>query len=337
MKKGIVEKCALLPVQSVATALGLATLSNVWANPAVGFPGVRYVSMAIAALVLLAALLKILVHFKTFKADYFLPIPTALYATVSMLTMVLGGFLVEYVRLAGQIIWFTGVLLHAVHLCIFTYRFVLKGIKIDTVLPTWFVTYMGFMTAVVSGMPMGFPVILDIIMIYGYIVYPIILVGMLVRIAKKPLPGVVKPTGAIFLAPSSLFFISFLNVGIGQVYDNIGNIIAIGVYIIVFITIIRVATLVPGYIRGPFSPGMAALTFPSAIALVATMRMIGYLNSIGLEQIAVWLRHFFGVQIFITTAIMAYIGYNFLLQFFGSYRQSKGSAASADYNTAKLD
>jgi len=247
MEKGIIQKCALLPVHVIATALGFATLSNMWA--AAGFPGVRGVTMALAALVWLAAIIKMTVHYSAFKADYLLLVPSSLYAAFSMLTMVLGAYLFEFKPEAGQAVWLAGITLHATHLFIFTYRFVIKGVVLDTFLPTWFVTYMGFMTAVVSGMPLGFRPILQVIMIYGYIVYPIILVGMLVRLFKKPLPGILKPTGAIFLAPTSLFFVSYLNMTAQPV-----DAIVVGVYAILFITIIRVGTLLPGYLRNPFAP-----------------------------------------------------------------------------------
>ena len=330
MKKGIVHRCALLPVQVIATAVGFATLANVWAT-AVGFPGIRVVTMVMVSLVWFAAIIKITVHYKSFKADYLLLVPSSLYATFTMLTMLIGAFVFEYIAIAGQIIWLLGVALHILHLLIFTYRFVLKGVILDTFLPTWFVTYMGFMVAVVSGGPLGFHVLLQGIMIYGFIVYPIIFVGMLIRIFKKPLPGILKPTGAIFLAPSSLFFVSYLNMAPEAI-----DLLVIGVYLIIFLTILRVAILIPSYLRDGFQPGLAALTFPTAIALVATFRMIGYLGGTGREVLAGYLHHFFGLQLYFTTAIMVYIGYNFLFPFLDSYKSSSKQAAS-NYRAAKLD
>ena len=328
MKEGIIKKCALLPINAVATALGFATLSNMWA--AAGFPGVRVVTMALVTPVWLAAIVKMTAHYSTFKADYLLLAPSSLYAAFSMLTMLIGAFVFEYIPETGRIVWLAGVALHTLHLCVFTYRFVAKGVILDTFLPTWFVTYAGIMTAAVSGMPLGFRPILLGIMIYGYIVYPIIFVGMLVRIYKKPLPVILKPTGAIFLAPTSLFFVSYLNMT-RQPIDAI----VVVVYAILFVTIIRVAMLVPGYLRGPFAPGLAALTFPTAIALVGTFRMIGYLNNTGREEIAILLRHFFGVQLYITTAIIVYVGYNFLLSFLDSC-SPPAKPAPSDYSAAKL-
>jgi len=324
MKKGIIQRCALLPVNVIATAVGFATLSNMW-EVAAGFPSVRVVTMAIMSLVWLAAIIKMTVHYKTFKADYTLLIPSSMYATFSMLTMLFGAFIFEYIQVAGQIVWLAGVALHALHVCIFTYRFVLKGIVLDTFIPTWFVTYMGFMVVITSGMPFGFGPFLQVVMIYGYIMYPVIFVGMLVRILKRPLPGILKPTGAIFLAPSSMFFISYLNMA-PQPIDAV----VVGVYIIIFITIIRVATLIPSYLRAPFGPGLAALTFPTAIALVSTFRVVGYLNNTGRETAANLLNHFFGIQLYLTTAIIAYVGYKFLFLFLDSYKPSKPPASGND-------
>ncbi|MCL1993122.1 MAG: TDT family transporter [Spirochaetes bacterium] len=337
MKKGIIQRCALLPVNVIATALGFATLANMWG--AAGFNGVRDVSFAVVSLVWLAAIVKMSVHFPTFKADYLLLVPSSLYATFSMLTMVLGGFVFELVPAAGRALWLAGVALHTLHLIIFTSRFVIKGVILDTFLPTWFVTYAGYMVAIVSGMPMGFPLVLQWVMLYGFVVYPIILVGMLVRLYKKPLPVILKPTGAIFLAPSSLFFVSYLNMSpsmLPNLAPQIDDAIVVGIYIILFITIIRVATLLPSYLRDPFGPGLAALTFPTAIALVATFRMVGYLEMSGRGELAGLLQQFFGIQLYITTAIMVYVGYNFLFPFLDSYRPPKPPAPS-NYDAAKLE
>jgi len=80
---------------------------------------------------------------------------------------------------------------------------------------------------------------------------------------------------------------------------------------------------------------LAALTFPTAIALTATFRMIGYLNDTGREWIADLLYHFFGLQLYLTTAIMVYVGYNFLFSFLDSYKTPAKQKAS-DYTAAKL-
>jgi tellurite resistance protein TehA-like permease len=190
---------------------------------------------------------------------------------------------------------------------------------------------MGYLVAVVTGTPMGFNWILEVLMFYGFIIYPVVVIGQLIRIKIKPIPHMFKPTGAIFLAPTSLFFITWLNVAENMWGWNFPAVTWLA-YIIVLVTIIRVATLIPDYIRGGFSPGMAALTFPSAIALVATFRMVGWLGANGMEEIAFWLNQFFAIQAYLTTSIMVYVGYNF----FFHWRKDPVKPAPADSSAAKL-
>ena len=343
-KKSFIRQCELLPVNVIATALGFATLSNMWAA-ALGFPGVRVITHIAAAVVWFMAVVKMTRCFQSFKTEYTLFVPCALYATFSMLTMVLGAFILDMhitgiittaplpvLGMIGRALWLAGLVLHVIHLFVFTFRFVIKGgVKIDSFLPTWFVTYMGLLVAVVTGPPMGFDRVLEAVMVYGFIVYPLVVIGQLIRIKIKPIPHMFKPTGAIFLAPTSLFFITWLNVAQNIWGWNIPAVVWIA-YVIVFITIIRVATLIPSYIRAGFAPGMAALTFPSAIAVVATFRMTGWLASNGMEEIAFWLNQFFGIQVYLTTAIMVYAGYNF----FFHWRKDPVKPAPADSSAAKL-
>ena len=343
-KKGFLQRCELLPVNVIATALGFATLSNMWAA-ALGFPWVRVITHILAAVVWLMAVVKMTRFYQSFKTEYTLFVPCALYATFSMLTMVLGAFVLDIhitgivttasvpvLGVIGRAIWLIGVALHTAHFLVFTYRFVIKGgVKLDSFLPTWFVTYMGYLVAVVTGPPMGFNWIMEALMFYGFIVYPLVVIGQLIRIKIKPIPHMFKPTGAIFLAPTSLFFITWLNVAQNMWGWDIPAVVWIA-YLIVFITIIRVATLMPSYIRAGFAPGMAALTFPSAIAVVATFRMVGWLAANGMERMAFLLNQFFGIQIYLTTAIMVYVGYNF----FFHWRKDPVKPIPADSSAAKL-
>ncbi|MCL2602741.1 MAG: hypothetical protein FWD91_08015 [Treponema sp.] len=345
-KNSFIKRCELLPVNVIATALGFATLSNMWAL-ALGFPWVRIVTHVGAAIVWIMAAIKMTRCYPSFKAEYTMVVPCALYATFSMLAMLLGAFILDIhatpiitpnpvpaLATVGRAVWIFGLALHAVQVSVFTFRFVIKGgVKLDSFLPTWFVTYMGFLVGVVTGLPVGFPWIMQALMVYGIVVYPLVVIGQLVRIRKKPIPHMFKPTGAIFLAPPSLFFIAWLNVAQNPDLWNL-NIPAVVwlSYLIVFVTIIRVATLIPGYIRLGFSPGMAALTFSSAIATVATFRMVGWLNANGMGDIAFWLNQFFGVQMFLTTVIMVYVGYNFYFL----WRKDPLKLAPADSSAAKL-
>ncbi len=43
--------------------------------------------------------------------------------------------------------WLTGVVIHAVHICVFTYRNLIRKRDINTFVPSWFVTYNGIMVS----------------------------------------------------------------------------------------------------------------------------------------------------------------------------------------------
>ena len=137
--KNLISKIANLPVGVIATCVGMATLSNVYLT--LGYTGIRHVSMMIAAVIWIAAFIKITVHFKTFKQEYQNVVPASLYATFTMLTMILGSYIFSYQQTIGKAIWLTGVCLHILHILIFTYRNVIKGVKKETFIPSWFTSF----------------------------------------------------------------------------------------------------------------------------------------------------------------------------------------------------
>ena len=311
--KDMIKKCEKLPVGAIATAVGFATLSNVYA--ANGFPGVRHVTMLGVMFVWAAALIKITVHRKAFLKDYSNVVLASLYGTFTILTMILGSYIFGFQKGIGRVIWLVGVTLHVIHILIFTFKNVLKGIKRDTFIPSWFVTYVAFLVSVVVGADKGMPKLLTAFIYYGFAIYLVVFPSMVYRVIKYPIPEEFGMTKAIFLAPSSLLFVGYLNV-----VENPVHAIVFTIYGILCVTIIYIAYKLPSFLEKPFSPGHAALTFPSAIALVATFRMSGFLMTNGWQTLGRLLRQFFGIQLWVTTAVIAYVGYNFLKMFIQSLK-----------------
>ncbi|MCL1995787.1 MAG: TDT family transporter [Defluviitaleaceae bacterium] len=316
--KQLIDKTANLPVGAIATAVGLATLSNLYF--AIGFPAVRLVTMVCVALVWVAAFLKLTVHFKTFfVVDYINTVPASLYATFTMLTMILGNFVFLFNESIGFAIWISGVGLHVIHILVFTYLHAIKNFNIETFVPSWFVTYMGFLVSTVVGAEKGAPTIFTAIVYYGFAMYVIIFPAMVIRLIKKPLPDQFKLTAGILLAPSSLLFVSYLNF----TDEPIAGIV-FALYSIIFLTLLYIAYKLPQFLRIKFNPGFAALTFPTAIALVATFRMGDFLLNTGHYQLGTFVNHFFGIQLYITTAVIAFVAYGFLKMLSDSF-EKKGA------------
>lgn len=312
--KNLITKIANLPVGMLATCVGLVTLSNAYLT--LGFAGIRHICIMISAIIWISAFIKITVHFKTFKHEYQNVVPASLYATFTMLTMILGSYIFTYQATIGKAIWLTGVCLHIIHILIFTYRNVIKGVKKETFIPSWFVTYNGLLVSTVVGTAMNEPILSKYIVYYGITIFLIIIPFMIIRMIKRPLPDAVYHTSAILLAPSSLCVVSYLNV-----ISNPNPLVVYGLYAAVFATLIFILINIPKYFKQSFHPGFAGLTFPLAIGVVASMKVSNFLMAQGMETIGTFIKEVSGIQLYITTTIIAFVFYNFVKMFVKSYQK----------------
>lgn len=310
----LLKKIGNLPVGVIATSVGLATLANAYLT--VGYVGIRHVSMAIAAIVWIAAFVKLTLHFQTFKQEYQNVVPASLYATFTMLTMILGSYIFAYQPTIGKAIWLIGVCLHILHILIFTYRNVIKGVKKETFIPSWFVTYNGLLVSTVVGTAMNEPLLSKFIVYYGITVFVIIIPFMIIRLIKRPIPDALYHTSAILLAPSSLCLVSYLNV-----IENPNATVVYCLYAAVFATLIFILINIPKFFKPSFHPGFAGLTFPLAIGVVASMKMSTFLLAQGMDTLGSFIKEVSGIQLYMTTAIIAFVFYNFVKLFVKSYQK----------------
>lgn len=132
-----IQKLKHIPVPVLPTLVGAATLSNVYAG--LGFSWIRHITMIIATIALICYIVKIAVHPKTFLKEYGTTVPASLYAAFAMLFMILGSYYFDFSAGIGKAIWFVGVILHALHILIFTVRYVILSRSKDTFVPSWFI------------------------------------------------------------------------------------------------------------------------------------------------------------------------------------------------------
>lgn len=143
------ERLKNMPVPVVATMLGAATLRNVYQS--LGFDWVRHVSIWASALVLLFYIGKIICHPATAAAEYRNTVPASLYAGLTMVTMILCSYYKVWFPTACGWILTAAVCVHGIHILVFLYRNVLRGVNLDTFVPSWFVTFNGIMVSTVAG------------------------------------------------------------------------------------------------------------------------------------------------------------------------------------------
>lgn len=299
------DKLKTIPVPLLPTMVGACTLSNVFVN--LGYTWIRHVTFILAAIVFVLYIGKILTNFQTFKDEYSQTVPSSLYAGFSMILMLLGSYVFDFQPVLGKGLWFIGLIIHAIHICIFTYRNVIKGVNMDTFVPSWFVTYNGIMVSTVVGGVMNEPTICKIVVYYGIAVFTLIIPFMIYRLIKYPIKDAVYHTQAIVLAPSSLCLVSYLNF-----IENPQPMIIYYLYACIVIALLFILYKLPSFFRYQFVPGYAGLTFPMAIGIVATTKFIGYMTNMNKMDVVNILKEIQGFQIYITTGIIFYV----LVQFF---------------------
>ncbi len=298
------ENLKAIPIPLVPTFVGLATLSNVYSG--LGYTFIRQLVMIACILVLALYLSKVVFHIDTVKKEYKVIVPSSLYAGITMLTMIIGSYLFDYNQMIGKGLWFIGLILHAIHIVIFTYRNVFKNFVMDAFVPSWFVTYNGILVSTVVGLPMNEPEIAKIVVYYGITVFLLIIPFMVYRLIKFDIKDAMYHTQAIVLAPSSLCLVGYLNF-----IKEPNQAIVYGLYAAVLLALAFVLYKMPKFLSFDFNPGFAGLTFPMAIGIVASTKMAGFLSSTGNESLANIVTQIAGVQIFITTAIIAFVVFNF--------------------------
>ncbi len=297
-----------LPVGLIGTGLGLATLSNAYNT--IGLSSVRHLAMFIGMFIWFMAFSKIVFHFSIVKEEYMGNTVTAtLYATFSMLTMVLSSYIVTYLPFVGKALWLIAVFIQSSLIIMLFVLHIFKKRNIDVILPSWYVTLLGLLVSTAIGGAMGFENLQKVIVIYGFIMYFSTIGVVVYRLAKKDLPAPARFTKTILLAPISLVIVGYINV-----FEPNVNVVFF-LYAIFIITMIYVLLQTKSFMQGGFVPGYAALTFPHAIAIIASLKVSGVLLGNNFESLGNIVYQFAGLQIFFTTAVILYTLQAFMRNF----------------------
>ncbi|MCR5161964.1 MAG: TDT family transporter [Lachnospiraceae bacterium] len=311
----MMERLKKMPVPVLPTFVGTLTLSNVYGG--MGYTWLRYLAMAVGTIVIICYIVKIIRYPGVCVSEYRQTVPASLYAGLTMCLMILGSFFYEKGLGFGKWIWLCAVIIHAVHICVFTYNNVIKKRDINTTVPSWFVTYNGIMVSCVTGGAMNMKPMLRVITIYGIIIYLILIPIMIWRLMKVPVKPAVYHTMPVVLAPCSLCVVSMLNT-----FDPPVQALLYFLYFCVLASLLFIIVKLPDFFSFDFVPGYAGLTFPMAIGIVATNKMAGYLTANGRESAAAALSQLSGFQIFLTSLLVGYVLVNFLRMLLRTPRRS---------------
>lgn len=298
------NKIKKLPVPLLPTMVGACTLSNVYL--ALGYEGIRHITMIAATVIWLLFLVRIVTQWSLFKEEYGKTVLSSLYAGFTMLMMILGSYYFQWFPKFGKALWLLGIIIHAIHIIIFTYRNVFKNFDKNTFVPSYFVTYNGIMVSAVVGGNMNEPQLLKWIMYYGICIFTILIPFMIYRLIFVPLKDEFYHTQAILLAPSSLCVVTYLGVS-----ERV-NVFLLGyLYIAALAAFVFVIYKLPKFFSFDFKPAFAGMTFPMAIGIVASTKVAAFLIE-NECRIGFIIRELAGIQTYITTGIIFFV----LLRFY---------------------
>lgn len=307
-----------LPIGFVGTCLGLATLSNVY--NLLGYPWVRHLCMWLAGLAAVLGVLKVIFFFDKVKEEYKNGVLAAMYTTITMCMMLFGSYIAGYNSPLGKAIFLAGMSIHMVMILCYTIYHIFMNFKSDFLLPAYFVTYNGLLVSTVAGINMLPPKLAMGITFYGIGVYILILIFLIPRIIKKPIPDNFVQTKTVLLAPCSLCFVSYLNFNNVEALKGLFNTnVTLLLYICILLSLLYILMNTFKFFQGGFTPLFGALTFPMAIGTLAGFRAGVFFSGIeAYKTLGTLAVNITGFQLLISSTYMCLVFFNFIKMYLNS-------------------
>ena len=265
------SRLAHFPVAFFSAVMGLMGTSL--AFEAAGFTTIGHVVVAFAIFVfavqsaLYAA--KAVRHPGAVAAEWNHPIKLAFFPAISI-SLLLGAVALRGVMpgLAAGI-WVLGAVLQAVlTLAIVTSWISHRGFGVGQMSPAWFIPAVGNVIAPIAGVSFGFVDASWYFFSLGVLFWIVLLTLVFNRlIFHEPLPGKLRPTLTILIAPPAVAFVAWLQLN-GGVLDAPARLLYnLGLFFTALVLL-----QVRGLIRLPFALSFWALSFPIAAMTIASFR-----------------------------------------------------------------
>jgi tellurite resistance protein len=202
-------------------------------------------------------------------ADWSHPVRIAFFPAISISLLMGAVFLREGAPGLAAPVWITGAALQAgLTLAIFSSWIGNRGFGVGQMSPAWFIPAVGNAVAPIAGVSLGFVDASWYFFSVGVLFWIILLTLVFNRlIFHEPLPGKLRPTLMIMVAPPAIAFLAWTQLNGGQI-DTVARIF---INIAVFFTVL-VAVQVPAILRLPFALPFWALSFPVAAMTIAAFR-----------------------------------------------------------------
>ena len=249
-----------IPIAGLILALfALGNLIQSYSNEA------RLALGVIGVILYVPYLLKVIILNAKLSEPLSNPVAASVFPTFTMATMLLAGYVKPYSPEYARLIWYAGVVGHALLIVWFTFNFVFRGFAVKKVFPSWFIVYVGIAVASVSAPVTGRLDIGQWAFWFGLVTYICLLVIVCWRVWNVgEIPAPAMPTTVIFAAPASLllagYMVSFPEKESLMVYALL--------VASIFFWLVGIVYFIKTF-RGAFMPSHSAFTFPLVISAIA--------------------------------------------------------------------
>lgn len=265
------HRIAHFPVAFFSAVMGLMGTSL--AISAAGYEALSQVLAVFAALVFVTQaalyLVKLTRHPAAVATEWSHPVKLAFFPAISI-SLLLGAFVLHpTLPKVAALIWGIGAVAQAgLTLAIVSSWISNRGFAVGQMSPAWFVPAVGNVIAPIAGVPLGFAEASWYFFAIGVMFWLVLLTLVLNRLMfHDPLPGKLRPTLAILIAPPAAAFLAWLALN-GGVLDALGRILYnLGLFFTALVLI-----QAKGLLRLPFALSFWALSFPVAAMTVASFR-----------------------------------------------------------------
>jgi len=272
------------PVSAFTMVMGLSGLSLSWTkfSTLTGIPyaddvaiGFGLLAACVFVLLILGLMRKQIQAPEKILEEWHHPVKSSFFAAISVGMTLLAAVLFPYSHTGAEVLWFASAGVHLLAILAVLNAWVHREhLQAAHACPVWFIPAVGNAVIPVGGIKLGYMELSWFFFSIGLILWFVILVVMMYRLmfVQPGLPERLKPTMAIFLAPPSVAFVSWIaltNPLAEKSLDPMGHVlIALALFFAAFLL-----TQFRFFYKLPFFMSWWAYSFPTASFATA---MLGY-------------------------------------------------------------
>lgn len=269
------SKIKKIPLPMAGLILSLASTGNLVSHYGYVY---RYSFGTASAILLFLIIYKAACLPKSLVEGFENPVIASVMPTFSMGLMILSTYIKPFLPTAALGIWVLGLIIHTLLMICFTMKYILD-FKIKKVFPSYFIVYVGIVSASVTAPAFGLANFGQYIFWFGFTAYLCLLPLILYRVLiVKEIEEPAIPTITILAAPASLCLAGYLNS-----FQEKSLIVIMFLGILSTVMLISVLAYMPKMLKLKFYPSYSAFTFPFIISAIAVRGLYDFLGKAGMN------------------------------------------------------